>query len=162
MYERRFFAGFGTADPCHDCISDSRRLHGLFRKKLVQVMAWLAMIAVVMAQPAMAQDIQPIDTQSIESSAMVQGECSAGACTGVLITRIVTPKAGQVQVGTSGAESQLTCLATGDYLYVDMSQPNAEALYSHILSMHLQQLPVTFRLNDTTSLCDVMYIYADL
>ena len=61
----------------------------------------------------------------------------------------------------SGTYTNLTCTSSpGGYFRIDMTRPYANALYSHILSAHLQKKPLGVRLSDNISTCTVVYVYS--
>lgn len=95
----------------------------------------------------------------------VLGECNNTPtnrlCDNVQITQLVTSEDGSNSIKTSGTYSNLTCTPNpGGYFRIDMTKPYSDALYSHILSAHLQNKAMSVRLSDNISTCTVVYVYS--
>lgn len=82
-------------------------------------------------------------------------------CDNVQVTQLVTSEDGSNSIRISGNYNDLSCTPNpGGYIRIDMTKPFANILYSHILSAHLQRMPLSIRLSDNISTCTVVYVYS--
>ncbi|UTW46446.1 hypothetical protein KFE80_06085 [bacterium SCSIO 12696] len=88
--------------------------------------------------------------------------CSGGSCTAVKITRIVVKVNGDVNIGTSGDESNLDCDDGGyGYIKLEKASEGFNQLYSLLLTAHTTEHPVWIRANSDPSECRVVYVVSD-
>lgn len=95
--------------------------------------------------------------------ASAQATCGINACNDEYITHLRVEVDNRVLVRTSGDESSLNCtLVAGEYIVLDMSDSNAEAAFSMLLTAQSQNKPVSrIRIVEGSSDCKILYIYQD-
>ncbi|GLQ76326.1 hypothetical protein [Vibrio penaeicida] len=88
--------------------------------------------------------------------------CSGHSCTGVKVSRLYVNVDGNAVVSTSGNEANLTCEAgKNGYIHLDPASKNYEAVYSLLLTAHIQAHPIWIRTNSDSSMCKVVYVVSD-
>ena len=88
-------------------------------------------------------------------------DCSSVNCSAVKITRMVVNAEGDIGLGTSGNESNLSCDAgSSGYITLKKMSSNFDHLYSLILSAHVTNHPVTIRTTNAST-CEVVYLVSD-
>ncbi|MDM3871228.1 hypothetical protein QSV34_07650 [Porticoccus sp. W117] len=93
---------------------------------------------------------------------MSWAECSGGSCKAVKVTRMVVKANGDVNIGTSGDESNLTCEDGGHgYIKLEKDSNGFNQVYSLLLTSHTTEHPIWIRANDDSGECRVVYVVSD-
>lgn len=78
------------------------------------------------------------------------------------IEKLYVRTSGNISVGTTQDETLANCTPkSGVYFTLDMSVPNAEILYSTLLSAHLSNKVVNIRISENTDGCKIAYVVLD-
>jgi hypothetical protein len=83
-------------------------------------------------------------------------ECSVRTCETVLITGLYPDLTG-VYVKTNGNQNLLSCTTNAGWLRMDINSMPTQAIYSLLLTAHVQNMPLNIRLSDALSACTITY-----
>ncbi len=92
--------------------------------------------------------------------------CFAESCTTnrclAKIEKLYVRTTGNISVGTTQDERLANCTPTsGVYFTLDMSTPNADIIYSTLLSAQLSNKVVNIRIYENTEGCKISYVVLD-
>lgn len=88
-------------------------------------------------------------------------ECGPISCDNVLITTFYVTASGTTFIKTNGNQALLTnCTQNSGFLTLN-SGPNAEAIYSFLLTAFIQRTPVSLRTDNGSIGCTIAYAVAN-